>query len=157
MPTFDFESVEELPAGGRGNVSDYDLMIETYITGCDEGLIPFKTDDGRSMWTVIKTGENKESLSAATSQLKDKYGDLTCKGLSFACRPWHKDNTLRAIYVCYEPEKIVEGHWAEHDKKRKARIKALSERAAAKKLAAKDTPVPLDNTDATSTPVTKKG
>jgi hypothetical protein len=159
MPVFEFESVDELPPGGRGTVSDFDLQIETYINMCDIGEINNKTEDGRSVWTVIKTGENKESMSAATSQLKDKYGDVTCKGLSFACRPWHRDNTNRAIYMCYEPEKIIEGHYAEHDKKRKARIKLLNERAAERKAAKAASEVGPTDTGpvSTSTPATKKG
>lgn len=123
----EFEIVDELPAGGRGNSSEYTETIEAYKRAVDSGHIkPGK-------WTVIKVGDNKESIAATTSNLKDRFGPASANGLSFANRPYHNNPELRAIYVTYEPQKVVEGESRKYAESRAKKQHEANERSKVRK------------------------
>ena len=150
--SFEFETIDDLPSGGRANTSDLVATIDAIKLAVEEG----KLEAGK--WTVLKVGDNKESIAATTSNLRDRYGEVSNYGLSFAARPYHKDAQLRAIYVSYEPDKIVEGHAAKHNETRAAKNKAAAERAkvrAAEKAKAEARKVAGDTVPASKPAVQK--
>ena len=124
---YEFETVDDLPAGGRVDHTPLTETIEAYKKAVEAGNVK------PGQWTVLKTGDNKESLAATTSTLKDKHGPPSVSGLSFAHRPYHRDSSKRAIYVTYEPHRITEGEAAKYHTARTAKMKEQNDKAKVRK------------------------
>lgn len=124
---FEFETIDDLPPGGRLDHTQLQESIEAFKRVVE-------SDPTRAnKWTVLKVGDNKESIAATCSTLRERYGDTSVYGLAFANRPYHKDSTKRAIYMAYDPEKIVEGHAERHEEARKVKLRLQADKAKARK------------------------